>query len=117
MSLMPICCYFVDYETVCDGWIKSIVITNMVSKHKVVLELKPPHDWSDIVFKQMNKKHYFENPDYLNWNSGYIDYDDWIDAVREVIDAERDIVYVNNERKRDKLMSTCGLWFCYYYCV
>ena len=112
-SQNPIYCFFVDYETVCDGWIKSIVITNMLTKHKVILEMQKPLDWSDIIFKQMNRKHYYENPEYLNWQDGYIAYDDWIQAVLEVIDPERDIVYVNNERKRDKLMSTCGLCFCF----
>lgn len=93
----------IDFETVGDGYVKSMTIINLLTKRTFILEMKAPAEWSDIVFKQMRRKHYLENPDYLNWNGGSIAYETWPAVMGKLVDCEQDYVYVNNERKRDLL--------------
>ena len=109
----PHCCFFVDFETIGDGYVKSLCIKNVVSKQNHVIEVKPPLDWWEIVFKRMQRKYYYESPSLLKWSDGDICYEDWPATVLELIDAERDVVLVNTQYKYNRLVLECDMSHCF----
>lgn len=93
--------FIVDFESIAGYYVKIFTIQKIGSNTKpIILTIKPPHNWEDIVFKQLNRSIYYETPHYiLDWRNGDIDFNKWICEVAKYIDFSRDTVFVNNISK------------------
>ena len=91
--------YAIDFETVADSYIKTFTIRNKKTRQLLLcLNVSPPHNWHDVVFKQMLRRHYYASPGYLDWRDGDVDYADLRDVVLSHITLNDDVC-VNNESK------------------
>ena len=86
----------IDFVTVA-GYVRTMCIEGKICNFSV----NPPPNWDTIVFKQMNRKHYYENLAYLHWTdtAGAINYDDWINILQTEIN-ENDLIMTNSYSKR-----------------
>ena len=95
------CKFFVDFESIAGYYVKTFTIKEIsAAAPTIVLMIKLPKNWCDIVFKQLNRSIYYGAQHYiLDWCDGDIDYDDWIAEVAKYIDFNQDQLYVNSMLK------------------
>ena len=105
--------FAVDFETVTSSYVRVFSVRNLTANTPtVVVTVRPPRNWEDIVFKQLNRKIYYEYPHcLLDWEDGDIPQEGWLDKLLSLVSYD-DVLMVNNVIKQFNL-EQLGFHFVY----
>ena len=95
--------FILDFDSVASTYLRTLTIRN-VTKHKtIVINFKPPPDWDNMVFKQLNRNaYYYACPNLLAWDGGEVSQENCIQELLARVNL-CDTLLVNNLTKQAML--------------
>ena len=96
---MPV--FYVDFDCIGATYMRSVTIAPTCRRDGYYISVRRPPDWKEICFKRLSPVEY--NQEVLDWkeeDDDDVDQDEWLNCMCSIIDRERDILYVNHNRKQ-----------------
>jgi len=90
--------FYVDFDCIGATWMRSITVQSSDGS-LYIFHIRPPPYWQEIRFKQLSRKQYYEEDMHWTEEDGEVEQDEWMDVICDIIDRERDTIYLDNDDK------------------